>query len=561
MELRQAKIIRILIALALAGILLAAGFHWGRPAYRSWRHSRALATAERFLAAGDLRNAALSARQALDARNSSVAACRVLAEVAERLHLPLSLQWRQRVLELEPASFTNRLAFARTAVLTGNFSRAAETLAQTEATNQNSSAFHQLAAIVEMGLNNLAGAEAHFAEAVRLDPTNRLVQLNRAIVQLQSKDPAVAAGALAMLRELTQEPDCRRDALRNLALAALRGKEFVQALDLARQLQADPNASLDDRLLHLQALKAGGQDEFSATLTSVKQRCATNAESANALSGWLMAQGLADDADQWLAVLPAELQTQPAVFLARGDCYLTRKDWPGLQTFAAHGDWGELEFMRLAMLARALRELHQDLQSQSEWRSAIRVSTDRPKQLSALAHLAARWNWDREEEDLLWLIVQRHPGERWALNALNQLCMNSGDTRGLHRLFSLLLDRNPDDVVAKNNFATVSFLLNLQLIKAHQYAREAYQQATNNAAFVSTYAYSLYLQNRAPEGRAVIEVLPPAQLTNASIALYYGALQTAMNPEAAKKYFNLAAAGPLLPEEKKLLAEMRRKLN
>lgn len=556
----RTRLIKILLGLGLLGLLLVAGYYWGKPAYRNWRHDRALAAAERFVAAQDFRNAALSARQALDSRPGSVAACRIMAEVTERVHLPLSLQWRQRVLDLEPGNFTNRLAFARTAVLSGNFSRAAEVLGQVEVTNRNTSAFHELAAIVQMGLNDLADAEAHFSEAIRLAPTNRLAQLNRAIIRLQARDPQVVAAAKATLEDLYKEPECRRDALRHLAMLAFRNQEYSRAAEWTKELESDALATLSDRLLHLRSLQELKSADYVPYLAAVKSQCVTNAENANMLAAWLVSRDLAAEAQTWLEALPEEMQKQRAVILARTDCYTARKDWDALQNFTAKSNWGELDFLRLAMRARSLRELHSDLQSEVEWRAALRASTDKPHQLSALTRLAAQWGWQHETEELLWQIVQRHPGERWALTALNEMYMKSRDTRSLHKLFTLLVDRNPDDVVAKNNFATVSFLLNLQVTKAHQFAREAYAKATNNAAFASTYAYSLYLQGRGAEGLALLDALPPAQLTNSSIALYYGTLSLATKPEQARKYFTLAETGTLLPEEKELLADMRRKL-
>lgn len=560
MEFLKSRLLRWLAGLVLLAVLLAVGYRWGRPAYRQWRHDRALAAAERFLAAGDLRNAALSTRQALNSRGDSLPAAQLMAEITERLRLPASLQWRQRVVELAPTVLSNRLAFVRAAVLAGDFPNAAESLAQVAATNNASAEFHEMAAIVQLGLNNLGAAEAHLTEALRLHPTSPLVRLNLAVIRLQAADSNVVAAARAQLRELADLPECRRDALRNLALAELRRRDFAAAAGFTREMQAATNAHLSERLLHLQVLKEGGFPEFMNQLAAVQRQCATNAESAGTLAGWMLASQLAAPARAWLAQLPTSLQSQPPVFLGRADCLLNLKDWAGLKAFLTGGDWSELEFMRLAMLSLALRESQQELQSQVEWRAALRVSTDRPKQLAALAQLAARWGWKREQEELLWTLVQRHPGERWALNVLQELLVRAGNTRSLYRLYGLLVERNPEDAVSKNNLASLSLLLNLQLPKAHQFAREAYTKATNNAAFASTYAYSLFVQGRGTEGLAVLDALAPAQLTNATIALYYGALQTQANPATAKKFLALAEPGPLLPEEKELLAEMRRRL-
>ena len=44
--------------------------------------------------------------------------------------------------------------------------------------------------------------------------------------------------------------------------------------------------------------------------------------------------------------------------------------------------------------------------------------------------------------------------------------------------------------------------------KPHELAREVYQKGTNNSAFVSTYAYSLLVQQKAGEALKIIEDLP-----------------------------------------------------
>jgi hypothetical protein len=59
----------------------------------------------------------------------------------------------------------------------------------------------------------------------------------------------------------------------------------------------------------------------------------------------------------------------------------------------------------------------------------------------------------------------------------------------------------------------------------------------------------------------VLESLPPDRLEIPGVALYYGLMQAAMREtNQARKFLAMAEAGPLLPEEKKLLADARRGL-
>jgi hypothetical protein len=58
----------------------------------------------------------------------------------------------------------------------------------------------------------------------------------------------------------------------------------------------------------------------------------------------------------------------------------------------------------------------------------------------------------------------------------------------------------------------------------------------------------------------VLEALKPDQLEVPSVAAYYGVLLAANDePEKAAKYLELAEKGQLLPEEKALLAEAKKR--
>jgi hypothetical protein len=222
------------------------------------------------------------------------------------------------------------------------------------------------------------------------------------------------------------------------------------------------------------------------------------------------------------------------------------------------GKWKEFDFLRLAMLARAYREQRQEFAAQTEWRAAVRATSDHARQLAALARMANKWGWGKEKEEVLKLIVERFPGERWALQSLNHHYLATGNTRGLHKIYSTLVEYDANDFAAKNNLAATSLLLNLQTNKAHEMAHEAWLKATNNVAFASTYAWSLHLQGRTAEGLAVLDALPPERLESPGVALYYGAMQVAVNaPAKAKKHLALAETGQLLPEEKTLLANAK----
>jgi Flp pilus assembly protein TadD len=546
------------LLIVIAGGIVA--WVYGRPMYHRWREQRTLKQAQEFFGKSDYQNAALALRQVLVLNNANVEAWRLRATITERLRLPNALECRERVVELQPNNPTNQLQLAQTAIFMGNYIRAEKALATIAPAEQNVAAYHQLAAMIALSRNELSEAERQLKEVARLQPENKQIQLNLAVLDLQSGDRAVIENALKSLQQLYENPDYHHEALRQLVLAAVKQKDWVKAVILSRELQSDAKASLDDQLLQLQVLKESKNAEFDRALLQVKETCKTNGGSVCRLAVWLIGHEQANDAASWMASLAEELQARLEVKMTRADCLLAMKDWEALQNLLQSEHWDQSDYLRHAMLARAARERREDLGAQTEWGSALRAAAEHPKQLKTLAQLANSWSWERETEDTLWQIAQRYPGERWALETLHRSFLKSGNTLGLQKLYSELLQRNPNDLPAQNNLATVNLLLNLQTARAHELARTAYESAKTNASFASTYAYSLHLQGKTAEGVAVLETLSAAELEKPEIALYYGVIQTAAAPEKAGKYLHLAEQAAALPEEKALVASARKRL-
>jgi Flp pilus assembly protein TadD len=174
--------------------------------------------------------------------------------------------------------------------------------------------------------------------------------------------------------------------------------------------------------------------------------------------------------------------------------------------------------------------------------------------LITLTDLAARWNLQREREELLWQIFQKFPAERGAWQELERIYFRAGNTQKLNELYGKLFSFYPQNPAIKNNLTATALLLKTNLPQAYVRAKENYLQNPNDASVVSTYAYALDLQGRAGEGLATLEKLPPAALEQPSIALYYGVLLAATGQTNQSAHFlGQAQTGVLLPEEKVLI--------
>ncbi len=542
-------------------IAVVAGAWLARPLYRNWKKQRYLAQAIAHLNQSDYKNAALSARQVRSLDPSNVGAARILAEISARLRSPEVIAWRQLIADLEPDNPTNHILLAEAALMFGESARAEQALVKIAPTNRTSPEFHQAAAMVLAGQHKLAEAEAHFAAAIKLAPTNDLLQLNHAVILMQARDTNVVAEGIVTLRKYAAAPAHRRMALQNLAQAYLHTKDFAQAVIAAKEAAATTNATFADQMLLLSVLRATNHPEFQSQLaTSQTNAAAAGPEQVQSLVSWLLGTGQSEAALRWLTTLPEELQSQQRVSMALADLHLARADWPALQKLTESAKWAEADFLRHAMRSRACREQRQTTSADSAWLDAVRAAGGNPKMLATLARMAGAWGWTEEQENLLWTLVERHPGERWAPVALKAIYMKSADTRGLNRLAAALVTQNPNNLAAKNDLAGTALLLGTRTSRAHELAREVFTKFPSNEITASTYAYSLLVQGRRDDAVKAFAGVNRSALEQPSIALYYALVLGTNSPADARRYLDLAAKGKLLPEEKALLDNARNKL-
>jgi Flp pilus assembly protein TadD len=130
------------------------------------------------------------------------------------------------------------------------------------------------------------------------------------------------------------------------------------------------------------------------------------------------------------------------------------------------------------------------------------------------------------------------------------------DTGGVYRVLLHTAQIAPDDLMVQNNFAQVALLLDADRERARRIAAELVRKEPTNAAYVSTYAYSLFLDGNIAGAREAMQRLRGEQLNEPPIAAYYGIiLAAAGEKQKAADYFARSREAFLLPEEKALIAK------
>lgn len=539
-------------------LVLALAVFPGRSVYRHLKVKHSVAEAQVFFSKGNYRNAWLSVRQALLVDSNNVQACLIMAGLSDAAHSPATLDWCQRVVKLSPA-ITNKLLLASAGLRYQGppYPLTRQVLDDLSASAANLPDFHIVSAELDLSLHRMADAEAQFEAACQLEPTNRLFQLNLAVIRLGSTNNASVNDARARLKQFSSDANLGPPALRSLIADRLVHEDASGALDYSTQLLANAQATLNDRLQNLGILKRLQSPALTVQLNALQRDAATNAAMAAQAATWMESNGFLSETVGWLKTLPASIQTQTPVRLAFVDCYLHTTNWQGLRNLTASGDWGEMDFLRLAFSSHAWSELGEPLVADGHWRSAVSEAGERLGALTALLELANRWQLPRAREDLLWRILRRFPDALWAQDSLERIYFDAGNTAGLYQLYLKQFPRSPQNVALKNNLAATALLLKTNLTQACQWAAEAYVQSPGNPDVVSTYAFALHMQGRNQEGLAALQKLKPSQLQQRAVAFYYGVLLSATGKasEAAPYLQNARSNDQLLPEEKQLLAE------
>jgi len=547
--------------IAAVVLLLALAAFPGRSAYRNLKEKHRAAQAQAFFAMGDFTNALLSARQTVLLNSNNLQGCFIMAALADEMHSPATLDWLHRVVKLSP-EITNKLTLAAAGLRYQGppYPLTSQMLDEMSTSATNLAGFHVVLAGLDLSLHHLAEAETQFEAACALEPTNQLFQLNLAVIRLGSTNTAAAGDARVTLKKFSTDAKLGTPALRSLITDRLSHDDGDGALVFSAQLLAGAQATFSDRLQNLSILKRTQSSALATQLNALQRDAATNATMAAETATWMENNGFVAETAGWLKTLPVKIKAQTPVRLAFVDCYLNTTNWVALRGLTATGDWGEMDFIRLAFSSHAWSELGEQLMADGSWRSAVSAAGERLSAMTALLDLANRWQMPSAREDLLWRILQRYPDARWAQDSLERLYFDAGNTAGLYQLYAKQYPRSPQNMALKNNLAATALLLKTNLTQACQWAAEVYAQAPGDPDVVSTYAYALYLQGRNQEAVAAFQKLNPSQLKSNSVALYYGVLLSAAGKASeAAPYLQIARGqNHLLPEEKHLLAEFKK---
>ena len=552
------------LAICAAALVLGFSFGfvlltYGPQAYSGWRERRLLKSASTMLAQEDFDGATRAAREVLQLHRNSLAAFQILAEASEKQNRPETVAWRAQIARLDPGNVDGQLNLASAALTFGQLDTARKALEQVPPTQRDRAPYHVVAGWLARAQGNDADVEMHFAAAVAQEPANDLYQFNLAVLTIRSPTAEKSDEARKVLERLSKVTRFRAGSLRALLSDAVQRNELERADTLAQDLQMSQQVTFSDYLLCLEFYRKLNQQKFSALLEKVKPVAARNPLDLALLMDWLNKNGLGAEVLKWMEKLPSETTTNPPPAIAIADAFADAKNWSRLKRWTRSGTWGDSEYLRLAYQAygsKQARQTSSDAEFSALWRSAERAAADKVERELNLARLASRWNLPVEAEQL-WLRVSKNaPLRREALDALFRIYRANNDLPNLYRIAQRLHESSPNEPGAAANYARLALLVDQNPAEGHRLAKETYDRAPDDVNAAMTYAFSLYGLGRTAEGIEIMKKLPPEGVHDPHAAVYGAILLLDENKTAAaQEYISAAQAGPIFPEEKKLLEE------
>jgi predicted Zn-dependent protease len=552
--------------LAICAVFLFAGFGvgwslltYGPQAYRGWRESNLLKSASALLAKEDLDGATRAAREVLQLHHDSLPAFHILAEASEKQNRPETVAWRAQIARLEPGNLDSQLNLASAALRFGRLDTARKALESVPPAQRDRAAYHVVAGWLARAQGNDADVEMHFAAAVAQQPANDLYQFNLAVLRIRSATPEKRDEARKILERLKGVPAYRAGSLRALLGDAIQMKDLPRADSLAQDLQMSQQVTFSDYLLCLEFYRKLDEKKFAALLEKVKPVAARNPLDLALLMDWLNKSGLGGEVLKWMEKLPSETTTNPPPAIAIADAFADAKNWSRLKRWTRSGAWGDSEYLRLAYQAYSSKQSRQsssDAEFSSLWRSAERAAAEQTDREINLARLASKWNLPAEAEQLWLRVAKDAPMRREALDALFRIYRASNDLPSLYKIAQRLHESSPNEPGIAANCARLALLVDQNPAEGHRLAKETYERAPDDVNVAMTYAYSLYMLGRTAEGVAIMNKLPREGVHDPHAAVYAAVLLLDENQApAAQEYIFAAQAGPIFPEEKKLLEE------
>ncbi len=338
--------------------------------------------------------------------------------------------------------------------------------------------YHRLAAEIYRRAGQPQMARLHLDALIHLQPADRAAQLDLAEIELTADPTHQDAAARARVLALAEVPELRMRAIALLLRNNVAGEVKPGTAELVQRLKAEPNLDLAGRLLIVEALFLLEQPEARQLLGQIEAQVANKPADVARVVEFLTRTGRAQQVRPWVDTLPDVSRKDEEVQHRVAEGLLKLGDAPGLEAYLRSCNWPKQEYLRQALLAHAYRDQGRSAEFEEAWNLAlIGVGSDFRKTTALLAR-ADEWRWVAERHEVVWKLFALMPTSESVQEILIRWERNQGNTGNLNRLFSRIMEVEPTNDIARNNFAYTSLLLDSNVARAGLIAANSGQVPT-----------------------------------------------------------------------------------
>ncbi|HZZ56688.1 MAG TPA: hypothetical protein VFE31_02580 [Opitutaceae bacterium] len=535
---------------AAVGIVAAAGYWAGRPAWRHWQNRSALAQARNFAAQQDYRSMLLALRRATETAPDDRATWEAVVRDLGLIGSPDELMAQEQVIRLAPGEAGPRLALAQEALRFGRYDTAQTALDGLDSSQRADAAYYRLAAALAMDENRPGEMKRDLAALVALTPGDADAQFTYAALRLWSAEPAERAAGLAEMHRLTREPQVRvRAALELIGFVAKQRdpagmdrllRELIQTFDPADASRVEGSDVRAWNLLLAALMRAGSDAPSDAAL----------------LARWLADLGQRPQALAWLERLPPDVRRAPAAADMEAQLAAEGDDYPVLERELAANAWGAWpeSVWRAAIAAHRAGAAA----GAASWRRALDACGDSLGAYRNLARLAIIWHAPRAAEEAWSAALDRDPDAHWAFDALRQSYRERQDYTDLLNAYARQADRQPANETVAANWILLACLLD-QTSEAVNMRAESLSSATPLNLIAK--AADLWRLERPDQAQEKLSRLSADERRDPQGAFWSAVIGAdGGNPAEARAALALAQRTPRDPLEARLLDDAAAKL-
>jgi len=557
---RENPLFRIAMAVALLA-LAGGGYYLLRyqvwTAYRTWSIGRMNGMARDFIAAKDPRNAMLTVRKVLSSRPNDAEALKLGVRAAEMDSSGEAVIFQRNLCRIRKTT-ENYIELMRLALKHGAYGYGVEAIGAVAQDAKDSVEYHRMAAEIYRKIHREVPAKYQLISLLSLQPEDRPARLALAEVEFEMGPEELPADWKNRVAELAKTPETELAAtLLQLREAVARGSAG-EAAALAAKLRSRGELALSQRLYMLQAAYLYDPQAAAHLLADLQKQVAERPADVVLLMDFLSRASKSDAVQAWYPALPPAAKNDGAVKFAVAEALKDLKDWPGLEALLREGSWEKDDYLRMALLAYVYRMTGRMNLSAESWKIAMNSAGQDLRKMSRLIRDVEQWRWENERYELLWRIFNVMPTNEAVQKFLVAREYRDGNTLNLNRLYARVMEADPRDDAARNNFAYTSLLLDTNSGRAQTIARELFKKHPENVSYRTTYTLALHKQGQSAEALALMEKLDAATLLSPVPAVHEAAYAAAAGQfDRAASLLPSLKSAQLLPEQRRLADTVR----